>query len=58
MLINSLFQHSVQQQMIPQKKGILLSFLELESQRVWHYQECPTPICRKKSFFDDFLQAL
>ena len=38
----------VQKQTIPQKKGLILSFLELESLRAWHYQEGATPTCRKK----------
>ena len=34
-------------QMIPQQKGLILSFLELESLRAWNYREGFT--CRKKT---------
>ena len=39
----------VQKQTIPQQKFLILSFLELESLRAWHYQEGSTPTCRKKT---------
>ena len=39
----------VQKQTIPQKKGLILSFLELKSLRVWHFQEDSTPTCRIKT---------
>ena len=39
----------VQKQTIPQKKALILSFLQLESLRAWHYQEGSTPTCRKKT---------
>ena len=29
----------VQKQIIPQKKGLILSFLQLKNLRAWHYQE-------------------
>ena len=38
----------VQKQTIPQKKALILSFLELESLRAWHYQEGSTPTCTKR----------
>ena len=39
----------VQKQIIPQKKALILSFLQLESLRAWHYQKGSTPTCRKKT---------
>ena len=39
----------VQKQTIPQKKALILSFLELESLRAWYYQEDSTSTCRKKT---------
>ena len=39
----------VQKQMIPQKKGLILSILELKYLRAWHYQEGSTPTCSKKT---------
>ena len=39
----------VQKQTIPQKKALILSFLQLESLRAWHYQEGSTLTCRKKT---------
>jgi hypothetical protein len=39
----------VQKQMIPQRKALILSFLQLESLRAWHYQEGSTPTCRKNT---------
>jgi hypothetical protein len=38
----------VQKQMIPQKKALILSFLQMESLRGWHDQEGATPPCREK----------
>ena len=38
----------VQKQTIPQKKALILSFLELESLGAWHYQEGFMPTCHKK----------
>ena len=38
----------VQKQMIPHKKALILSFLELERLRAWHDQERATPpFCKK-----------
>ena len=37
----------VQRETIPQKTGLKLSLLELESLRAWHYQEGTMPTCRK-----------
>ena len=31
------------------KESLILSFLELESLRVWHYQEGSMPTCHKKT---------
>ena len=39
----------VQKQTILQQKVLILSFLEPESLRAWHYQEGSTPTCRKKT---------
>jgi hypothetical protein len=39
----------VQKQTIPQKKALILSFLQLESLRAWHYQKGSTSTCRKKT---------
>ena len=47
----------VQKQMIPQKKGLIISFLELVSLRAWRYQEGTTPTCRKKQFFFVFYNS-
>jgi hypothetical protein len=33
----------VQKQMIPQQKALILSFLQMEILRAWHYQEGSTP---------------
>ena len=38
----------VLKQTIPQKKALILSFLETETLRLWHYQESATPTCHKK----------
>ena len=37
-----------QKQMVPQRKGLILSFWELESLRAWHYQEGSKPIMPQK----------
>jgi hypothetical protein len=39
----------VQKQTIPQKKALILCFLQLESLRAWHNQEGSTPTCRKET---------
>ena len=42
----------VKKQTIPQTKALILSFLQLESLRTWHYQEGTTLSCTKtKSIF-------
>ena len=41
----------VLKQMMPQKKALILSFLETESLKVWHYQECTTLAHCRKTFF-------
>ena len=38
----------VQTQIIPQQKRLILRFLELESLRVWHFQEGSKSTCHKK----------
>ena len=38
-----------QKQMVPQKKGLILSFWELESLRAQHYQEDSKPTWHKKA---------
>jgi hypothetical protein len=38
-----------QKQTIPQKKALILCFLQVESLRAWHYQGGSTPTCRKET---------
>ena len=38
----------VQKQMIPQQKALILSFLQMESLREWHYQEGYMPLLAAK----------
>ena len=62
-LIFTVFILLVLKKTIPQNKALKLSFLELESLRVWHYQECNPPTYHRKTFFapcppDDATEAV